>query len=104
MAQKKKTGTQKKASRRKTASKRKPKQPRAPRTTEPRDPRLPAVGKTIKRTFKGKDYELRVTKDGFQLGDVAFRSLTAAAKAVTKYAAVSGPRFWLGADEKGGSK
>ncbi len=101
MAQKKKTSTKKKAPRRKTASKRKAKPARAARA---RDPRLPAVGKTITREFKGKTYTLKVTADGFQLGDVAFRTLTAAAKAVTKYAAVSGPRFWLGADEKGGAK
>ena len=65
----------------------------------------PAVGTTIERAFKGEAYRLRVTADGFVLGKETFRSLTAAAKAVTKYPSVSGVRFWLGTGtEKGGTK
>jgi hypothetical protein len=66
------------------------KKPRAPR-----DPQAPAVGTTIERTFKGETYRLKVTAEGYALGDVTFRTLTAAAKHVTKYPSISGPRFWL---------
>lgn len=101
--------SKKSTTKRRTASKRKAREARAtkarpPRATKARDPRLPAVGKSITREFKGKTYELKVTADGFALGDVHFRTLTAAAKAVTKYPSVSGVRFWLGAGEKGGAK
>ena len=62
---------------------------------KPRDPKAPAVGTMLTRTFKGETYRLRVTADGYALGDVTFKTLTAAAKAVTKYPSISGPRFWL---------
>jgi hypothetical protein len=70
---------------RKAATKREAKPARQPLA---RDPRVPAPGKTIVREFKGKTYELKVTAEGYALGDVAFRTLTAAAKAVTKYKAI----------------
>jgi hypothetical protein len=54
----------------------------------------PAVGATIERVFKGTTYKVVVTADGFAIGKDTYRSLTAAAKAITKYPAVSGPRFF----------
>lgn len=52
------------------------------------------VGTVIERAFKGKTIKLAVTEDGYRIGKTTHKSLTAAAKAVTGYAAVSGPRFW----------
>jgi hypothetical protein len=60
------------------------------------------AGDEIEKTFKGKALRLKVTDEGFVLGRKTFPSLTAAARHVTGYKAVSGPRFWLGA-EKGGN-
>lgn len=64
----------------------------------------PKAGAAIEREFKGKTYKLRVTDEGYAIGKKTFKSLTAAAKHVTGYPSVSGPRFW-GADEnaKGGA-
>jgi hypothetical protein len=88
-----------KAARKKAATAKAPKTaaPKAtkPATKKPRDPKAPAVGTTIERTFKGETYRLKVTAEGYALGDQVFRTLTAAAKAVTKYPSISGPRFWL---------
>lgn len=67
---------------------------RAPRATGTRDPRRPAPGTTIKRTFKGKELRLTVLDDGFRFEGTVYRSLTAAALRATGYPAVSGPRFW----------
>ena len=64
-----------------------------------------SVGGTIERVFRGKTIKLTVTKDGFRIGKTTYRSLTAAAKAVTKYPSISGPSFF-GTDEaskKGGT-
>lgn len=68
-------------------------------------PTAPKAGTVIERTFKGKAYKLRITDDGYAIGKKTFASLTAAAKHVTGYPSVSGPRFW-GTDEaaKGGAK
>jgi len=59
-----------------------------------RDPRLPALGTTITRTFKGKNLRLTVLDKGFRFEGQTYRSLTAAALRATGYPAVSGPRFW----------
>jgi len=67
---------------------------RAPRATGTHDPRRPAPGTTIKRTFKGKELRLTVLDDGFRFEGTVYRSLTAAALRATGYPAVSGPRFW----------
>ena len=64
----------------------------------------PKPGTTLTRKFKNKVYELKVTADGYALGDMKFRTLTAAAKAVTSYPSVSGPRFWLGTGTEKGAK
>ena len=65
---------------------------------------LPAPGTTLRRTFKGKEYKLRAVADGFRLGSTTYRSLTAAAKAVTKYPSVNGRLFWLGKAAAGDAK
>jgi len=79
--------------------------PRTTRATTPRDPHIPAAGTTLTRTFKGETYALKVTEGGFVLGKENFRSLTAAAKHVTRYPSISGVRFWLGrAGAKGGAE
>jgi hypothetical protein len=105
MSTKKSTKARAKKPARKTTAKRAAAAKQRPaKPTKPRDPKAPAVGTKIARRFKGKDYELKVTAEGYALGDVTFKSLTAAARAVTSYAAVSGPRFWLGTGTgKGGA-
>jgi hypothetical protein len=109
MTTKKKTTTTKarakKAARSTTAKKAAAKR-RTVKPTTPRDPKAPAPGTTLTRVFKKKTYELVATETGWRMGDVEFRSLTAAARAITGYASVSGPRFF-GTDEatttKGGA-
>jgi hypothetical protein len=49
----------------------------------PRDPRLPAVGATIARRYKGVDIVVEVLRDGFEYDGVRFRSLSAVAKAIS---------------------
>jgi hypothetical protein len=51
-------------------------------------------GQVFVRQFKGTEYRLLVTKDGFKLGDEVFTSMSAAAQAVTKYSAINGRIFW----------
>ena len=68
--------------------------PAMSRKQRARDPRLPAPGTTITRTFKGKELRLTVLDEGFRFEGTVYRSLTAAALRATGYPAVSGPRFW----------
>jgi hypothetical protein len=68
--------------------------PATPRPTRARDPRLPAPGTTITRTFKGKELRLTVLDGGFRFDGEVYRSLTATALKATGYPAVSGPHFW----------
>lgn len=68
--------------------------PATPRATGARDPRLPASGTTITRTFKGKELRLTVLDEGFRFEGEVYRSLTATALKATGYPAVSGPHFW----------
>lgn len=90
----KKTPAKKKAAKKRATKK---KAARKPKATAPK------AGTVIERTFKGETYKLRVTETGFAIGKETFRTLTSAARHVTGYKAVSGPRFWLGAGtEKGG--
>jgi len=62
----------------KTAAKKKP----APRR-KPQKPDLPLPGTTLVRNWRGKDLELKVLEDGFELDGVKYRTLTAAAEAIT---------------------
>ena len=61
------------------------------------------AGTVLERTFKGKALRLKVTEDGFVLDRKSYKSLTAAAKAATGYASISGTRFWMGNDAQGGA-
>ncbi len=56
--------------------------------------RLPKVGEKLARTYKGREIVVEVTEDGFKFEGKAYTSLTAIAKAVTGYAAISGPNFF----------
>jgi hypothetical protein len=58
-----------------------------------RDPRLPAAGTVITRTYRGRELRLHVLDDGFELDGVHHRSLSAAARAVTG-SKWNGRLFW----------
>ena len=68
----------------------------APKETRARerDPRLPAVGTTIVRPYKGKDIRVKVLADGFEYDGTHYRSLTKVALVATGYKAISGPAFF----------
>ena len=80
MAQKKKV--------KKTAATRTTALPRA-RTTAATKP-----GATLTREFKGKKHVVKVTADGLVYCGKTYATLTAVAKAITKYPSISGPRFF----------
>ena len=48
-----------------------------------RDPRLPAPGTVITRTYRGRELRLLVLDEGFELDGAHYRSLSEAARAVT---------------------
>lgn len=62
--------------------------------TRDRDPRLPAAGTTLTRNYKGKEYRVKVLADGFEHEGKPYRSLTALAREITGYPAISGPAWW----------
>ncbi|MCE9638376.1 MAG: DUF2924 domain-containing protein [Planctomycetes bacterium] len=68
--------------------------PATRRRTTTRDPRHPAAGTTITRTYKGRELRVEVREDGFHFEGETFSSLTAAALRATGYAHISGPHFW----------
>jgi hypothetical protein len=47
------------------------------------DPRLPAPGQTLRRLYKGKALHVRILPKGFEFEGVVYRTLSAAAKAIT---------------------
>jgi hypothetical protein len=59
-----------------------------------RDPRLPKVGTTIERVYKGKRLLVTVTEDGFTFGGKPYRSLSALAMAITGAKAMNGFLFF----------
>ena len=61
---------------------------------------MPAAGATLARTYKGKEYRVTVLDAGFRFDGKDWRSLTAIARAVTGYPAISGPA-WFGIAESG---
>jgi hypothetical protein len=66
-------------------------------TTRPagqRDHRLPKVGTTIERLYKGKKLLVTVTEDGFTFNGKPYRSLSALAMAITGSAAINGYLFF----------
>lgn len=110
----KKTATKKTTG--KNAPKSKPKaaankrqRPGTPRTAQasagprPRDPNAPAVGTTLKRSFKGQDLTIKVTADGYMFDGQTFTSLTAVARHITGYA-ISGPVFFKLVEPKAATK
>ena len=70
--------------------------PPAPRPPAPRerDPRLPAVGSTITKDWKGKKVKVLCVADGFETGGKSYGSLSSAAKAVSGYPSVNGFLFF----------
>ena len=65
--------------------------------TAPHDPRLPAPGAAIVRTYKGRQVRVVVRFDGFEYEGTRYNTLTAVAKAVTG-SHMNGYRFFrLGA-------
>ena len=50
---------------------------------EPRDPRLPPVGSTLSREFKGVVYQVTIRQNGVEFEGELYRSLSAAAKRIT---------------------
>lgn len=95
----KKTTTKKTATskvRRATAPRKKPAAKRpapAEATARPRDPNAPAIGTTLKRSFKGQDITVKVTADGFVYDGQTFASISACARHITGYM-ISGPVFF----------
>ncbi|MFH1844880.1 MAG: DUF2924 domain-containing protein [bacterium] len=87
-----KTRTTKKAAVKTAVKKKDPAKPKASAKAE-RDPRLPAVGSTLTRQFKGKDIVVEVTEDGFRYKDKTFKSISACARHITGYG-ISGPVFF----------
>jgi len=65
---------------------------RTPKAKE-RDPRLPAVGSKLTRTFKGKSIMVDVTADGFRYEGKTFTSISAVARHIVGYM-ISGPVFF----------
>jgi len=68
--------------------------PTAPRATKPRDPRIPAAGTVIEKTYKGEKLAVQVTTDGFLFRGKPYRSLTAVAMAVTGAKSINGVLFF----------
>ena len=67
-----------------------------------RDPRIPPVGSTITRKFKGRKLEVKVLENGFEYEGEAFSSISALAKRITSHQAVNGYAFFkLGASAGG---
>ncbi len=67
--------------------------PMLPRTASPgrdasadlgkRDPRLPPVGQTIRRLYKGRALHIRILPNGFEFEGTVYPSLSSVAKAIT---------------------
>lgn len=83
----------KKAARKRTA---KPKAtaPTAARATKPRDPRLPAAGSLIEKSYKGKTLKVEVREADFRFDGKEWSSLTAIAMVVTGAKSINGPLFF----------
>lgn len=76
---------------------------KATRTRE-RDPRIPAAGTVLKRTYKGAELKVTVLEDGFRFEGAEYRSLSAVAQKATGYAAINGVAWWGLAGAKAASK
>jgi hypothetical protein len=60
-----------------------PKTPAKVSEPRPRDPRLPAPGTTLARTFNGKEIKVEVLDAGFKFDGKTWRSLSAIARSVS---------------------
>ena len=69
------------------------------RSKPARDPRLPAVGSTLTRIFKGKEIVVEVVEGGFHYKGKTFKSISACARHITGYM-ISGPVFFKLAEPK----
>jgi hypothetical protein len=58
------------------------------------DPRLPAIGSTIERLYKGKTHTVKVTPEGFVHEGETYRSLSALARKITGAASINGLLFF----------
>ncbi len=94
MSTRKQSKTKKAGSSRKAPKSAAPARAEKTAKTRERDPRLPAVGTTIVRPYKGKDIRVKVLADGFEYDGAHYRSLTRCAMVATGYAAISGPAFF----------
>lgn len=56
--------------------------------------RLPKVGEKITRSYRGKDHIVEIIDGGFRHAGHDYTSLTALAKEITGYRAISGPAFF----------
>lgn len=79
----------------------KAKEPKAPRAAKPkptkkgeRDPRLPAIGGTIEKVYKGATLKVVCHADHFRFDGDDYPSLTAIALKVTGAKTISGPFFF----------
>jgi hypothetical protein len=90
-AKPRKTSTTKKAPAKKSLSQKAAPKPK--RTKPDRDPRLPAVGTVMTRTFKGKEISVKVLEGGFEYEGETYRSLSGLARHITGYM-ISGPVFF----------
>ncbi len=59
-----------------------------------RDKRLPAVGSTITRVYKGTKYLVRVLDDGFEYDGKQYKSLSRVAMEITGAKSINGFLFW----------
>ena len=65
--------------------------------------KLPAIGSKLTRNYHDKEIVVEVLKDGFRYDGATYTSLTALAKKITGYRAISGPAFfglWKRAEAK----
>jgi len=98
--------TKKTATRKSGTSKAAPKTPTAPAAKRAAaakskvthgDPKRPATGTVLHRSYKGKVHEIRVLPDGYEFEGQTFKSLTALAMFITGYKAISGPVWFRSA-------
>jgi len=101
----KKTGTAatKKTASRKPANKATQTKAAPKRTTKERDLRLPAVGSTLTRQFKGKEIKVKVLADCFEYEGERFTSISAVARHIVGYM-ISGPVFFKLVEPKRSAK
>ena len=56
--------------------------------------RVPKVGQKLTRTYRGTEHIVEVVEGGFRYNGSVHKSLTALAKEITGYKAISGPAFF----------